>query len=227
MRPFASPAPCRAATGLAIAALLTACAAPPAEPPAPPPLDEQMRQAELARSQGAHGQARALWQQATRDHPTSKQPWLQLAGDHARAGEHGSAIAAAQEAAQRDPADREAQALLALSGLRIATTALAGLREHPDGLPGTARGEATTLTRLLRDTLGEPAPPPPPAPVPKPKARIARTPAAAPAAVPTPPVSPATAAPAAPARAAAPSSTPARAPVTATVPAANPFDRLR
>lgn len=223
----ASSAPRSSAAGLAVAALsllLAACAAPPAAAPSPPPLDEQMRQAELARIQGAPGQARALWQQAARDNPTSKLPWLQLAEDHARAGEHGSAIAAAQEAVQRDPADRDAQGLLALSGLRIATTALAGLREHPEGLPGTTRGEATSLTRLLRDALGDAAPPAPP---PKPKPRVARAPAAA--AAPASPTAPATAPAPAPARAvvAPPLSTPARAPVSATVPAANPFDRLR
>lgn len=120
---------------------------------------------------------------------------------------------------QRDPADREAQGLLALSGLRIATTTLAGLREHPDGLPGTTRGEASTLTRLLRDTLGEAAPPPPPAAPPKPRPRVARAPAAA---------APAVSAASAPSRA-SPAAVPApvRQPVSATVPAANPFDRLR
>lgn len=219
MRPVVPFAPLRVAGPLAAAALLVACAAPPAAPPAPPSLDEQMRQAEQARSQGAPGQARALWQQAARDHPTSKLPWLQLAEDHARAGEHGSAIAAAQEAVQRDPADREAQGLLALSGLRIATTTLAALREHPDGLPGTTRGEASTLTRLLRDTLGEAAPPPPPAAPPKPRPRAARAPATA---------APAVSAASAPSRAGtAAVPAPVRPPVSATVPAANPFDRLR
>ncbi|TCP02922.1 tetratricopeptide repeat protein [Rubrivivax gelatinosus] len=240
---FSTPPPASPgalAAGLfAVVSLLGACASPPAQPSAPLPLAEQLRQAEVARAEGVPGQARSLWLQAARDHPTSKQPWLQLADDHVRAGEHGGAIAAAQEAVQRDPLDREAQSILALSGLRIATVALAGLREHPEGLPGTTRGEASALTRLLRESLGEPAPPVAPA-APPPKARTRGTrpaaapqPAAAKPAAPAPAApAPAPAAPAAPAAAALrstvvlPAAVPGRPPAAA-VPAPNPFDRLR
>lgn len=214
------------------AALLAACAATPPAPPATPPLDERLRQAEIARAQGSPAQARQLWQQAAREHPASKQPWLSLADDHLRAGEHGSAIAAAQEAAQRDPQDRGAQGILALGGLRIATAALSGLREQPDALSADTRGELVSLARLLREALGEtptPAASPAAAAPPRTRPRPART---APAAAPPPATTPAapraaglpaaTTVPGAPATPAA-----ARPPVNSAVPAPNPFDRLR
>ncbi|MBZ8142860.1 hypothetical protein CLD22_23565, partial [Rubrivivax gelatinosus] len=143
------------------ASLLAACATGGHEATATRPLDELLKQAEQARAQGEPERARLQWQQASRAYPADKQPWLHLAQDYFRSGEHGNAIVAAQEAMQRDPQDRVAQGILAVSGLRVSTVALVRLREHAEGLPGDTRSEAATLTRLLRDTLGEPVLVPP------------------------------------------------------------------
>ena len=150
----------------ALVALATGCAVAPPEPAAPP-LDELLQQAESSRTNGDRERARQLWHESSRLHPLSARPWRLLAEDHFRAGENGSAIVAAQEAARRDPQDRVALGILAVGGLRVSSTALVALRER-EGVPADTRGEAAALTRLLRETLGEPVlvptPEPPQAP---------------------------------------------------------------
>ncbi|WP_200231415.1 outer membrane protein assembly factor BamD [Rubrivivax gelatinosus] len=222
------------------ASLLAACASGSREATATRPLDELLKQAEQARAQGEPERARLQWQQASRAYPADKQPWLHLAEDYFRSGEHGNAIVAAQEAMQRDPQDRVAQGILAVSGLRVSTVALVRLREHAEGLPGDTRSEAATLTRLLRDTLGEPVLVPPPEPAATAPARNRLRPARATATkvAPATATAPATAVAASAAAAAATAATGAarnsdkaaatlRPPVPAALPAPNPFDRLR
>ncbi|MCK7498761.1 MAG: hypothetical protein MZW92_55370 [Comamonadaceae bacterium] len=155
------------------------------------PLDDLLRQAETARVQGDRDRARQQWHDAARLHPLSATPWRPLAEDHFKAGENGSAIVAAQEAARRDPQDRVAQAILAVGGLRVSTGALAALGER-DGVPADTRGEAVALTRLLRETLGEPVlVPAPEAPRTPTRTRRAARPAGTGATTPAPAPAPA------------------------------------
>lgn len=220
------PASGRTVAGLALSALLGACAsvAPPAPPPAPPPprptLAELMKDAQDAAQAGSKDKARAQLTEAAKSYPAQKEPWIKLAEDYFESADYGNAILAAQEIAHRDPQDRTAFSILAVSGLRVASTALVVLRDQQSGMPTDTRSEARSLTKTLRETLGEPLLVPPvvaaPAPAPKPRgtsrANAAKAPAAQPAAA-------ATATPGGSAKPAA-----AAKPADKT---ANPFDRLR
>lgn len=128
-------------------------AAPPA--PAVVSMDEWMNRGDAAAKDGDHVKARDAWRAAARDYPTAKQPWLKLSEDYFNAADYGNAVLAAQEALQRDPRDRMANSVLAVSGLRLTAGSLAALRE--DGAyPVGSRNEAVSVTRALREALGEP-----------------------------------------------------------------------
>ncbi len=223
---------------------LAACAtapSPSAAPPVPAPavvsMDEWMSRGEAASKEGDHTKARDAWRSAARDYPTAKEPWLKLSEDYFNAEDYGNAVLAAQEALQRDPHDRLAHSVLAVSGLRLTAGSLQALRDD-GGYAVGSRDEAVAVTHALREALGEPVLVPPAdsaAPVRKHVARAPRTAAhasaagdatasanAAPAAAPTPV---ATAAPApAPVAPAAAAKTPRAA---STPPAGNPLDKLK
>lgn len=94
-------------------------------------------------------------------YPASKDPWARLAKIHFDGGKYGEAIVAAGEVLQRDPADRVAKSVRAVSGLRVATEALSDLRNDEE-MTGSARGDAVVLARVLRESLGEAVLVPPP-----------------------------------------------------------------
>ena len=175
--------------------------------PAVVSLEEWMARGEAAIKNGNHMAARDAWRAATKSYPTAKQPWLKLSEDYFNAADYGNAVLAAQEALQRDPKDRMAHSVLAVSGLRLTAGSLTALRE--DGTFSAAVGsreEAVAVTRSLREALGEPVlvPPPEPASAPAHK-RPAR----------------------APVRAAAAASGNQGAPTTTTPPSDNPLDKLK
>lgn len=119
------------------------------------PLSELLDRAQAASAQeGGREQARQLYRDAAKAYPTDKRPWLRLAQSYFDATDYGNAVLAAQEVVQRDAADETAQGLLAVSGLRISTTALASLRER-SGLSKTTRSEAENMALILRTILGE------------------------------------------------------------------------
>jgi hypothetical protein len=107
-----------------------------------------------------------MWRAAAKRNPVAKEPWLRMAQLHFETGNYGDAITEAQETLQRDSSDAVANGLLAVSGLRVSSAALA--RMQPDTFSGSARGEAESLAKTLRDLLGEPVlvPQPPVAPEP-------------------------------------------------------------
>lgn len=181
-----------------------------------------MKEAQDSAQAGAKDKARSQLTDAAKSYPTQKEPWVKLAEDYFETADYGNAILAAQEITQRDPLDRTAYSILAVSGLRVASTALVTLRDQQSGMPTDTRSEARNLTKTLRETLGEPLLVPPVAPAPAPAARTPRNRAAGSAAAGV--AKPATVAPAAPGTAPA-------APKPAAKPAAdkpaNPFDRLR
>ncbi|KAA3653749.1 MAG: tetratricopeptide repeat protein [Proteobacteria bacterium] len=88
------------------------------------------------------------------DNPARKEPWVRMARMYFDAENYGNAIVAADEALQRDSADRTAKGLRAVSGLRVATQSLAELRDDAN-LKGSARADAVSLANVLRETLGE------------------------------------------------------------------------
>lgn len=186
--------------GAAIA--LAGCGSKPTAPapaaPAVQTLQQYLQDAAVAANAGRKEQARDMYRAAAKSYPASKEPWLKLAEDYFDAANYGQAILAAQEVLQRDPADNLANSILAVSGLRVSTTALTALRQRA-GLSAGTRNEAEGLTRTLREVLGErelvprpsvAAPAEPPAAVParpRPRPAAAPTPAPAPAAAPRPP----------------------------------------
>lgn len=202
-----------------------------------------MTEAAKARQEGARGLERETYRKAAQAYPTSKEPWLKLAEGYFDQQDYGNAILSAQEVLQRDASDKVANSLLAVSGLRVASSALSALRQRQD-LSADTRDQAQDVVKTLREVLGEPvlvpkpvdaAPSPAPAvrPRPRPKPVLPAgaaapgttpptptpapvTPAAAPAAVLKPPAAP----PATPAK---PQSAPSAAPAKP----ANPFDTLK
>ncbi|WP_246116342.1 tetratricopeptide repeat protein [Denitromonas halophila] len=88
------------------------------------------------------------------DNPAQKEPWVRMARIHFEAENYGNAIVAADEALHRDSTDMTAKGLRAVSGLRVATQSLAELRDDTN-LKGSARADALSLAKVLRETLGE------------------------------------------------------------------------
>lgn len=203
---------------------LTACSSmqsPSVAPSQPAPaivsMDEWMARGDAAVQEGDHTKARDAWRAAAKDYPTAKQPWLKLSEDYFNAADYGNAVLAAQEALQRDPHDRLANSVLAVSGLRLTAGSLAALRDDGAYAVGS-RDEAVAVTHSLREALGEPVlvPPPDNGPTRRHPAKATRAAARASDAAPvaTPPAAPTPAPPAA--RTAA-----------ATPPAGNPLDKLK
>ena len=149
---------------------LSACGTPPqkaVQPPAKPSLDALMAQAAQASSAGQKEQAVTAWKQAAAAYPADKTPWSNIAQARYDAGQYGEAIVNAQEVLVRDPNDRLANSIIAISGLRLSTRALADLSRQ-NNLSGSIRTESQDLAKLLRESLGEqvlvPAPVAAPAP---------------------------------------------------------------
>jgi len=144
-----------------LAAALTGCASAPKTAPGPAPappqptLTELMQDAQSAVQAGTPERARQALRDAAKAYPTAKEPWVKLAADYFESLDYGNAILAAQEVTQRDPMDGTAHSILAVSGLRVSSSALATLRAQQAGMPSDTRTEAQNLTRVLRETLGE------------------------------------------------------------------------
>jgi hypothetical protein len=119
------------------------------------PLSEYLDRAQAAAAQeGGRELARQIYRDAARAYPTDKRPWLRLAQSYFDATDYGNAVLAAQEVVQRDGGDETALGLLAVSGLRISTSALADLRER-SSLNKSTRSEAENMALILRTILGE------------------------------------------------------------------------
>jgi tetratricopeptide (TPR) repeat protein len=92
---------------------------------------------------------------AIRVEPSSKLPWLRKAQIYFDARQYGQAITAAQEVLQRDASDLTAKSILAVSGLRVSAQALEQLRKANE-VSGSARSEAESVAKVIREALGEP-----------------------------------------------------------------------
>ena len=122
--------------------------------PKPVPLDSVLADASRALAAGQRDKAQAMLTAATATYPGDKAPWLQLAQIKFDRASYGEAIVNAQAALQRDPGDKLANSIVAVSGLRLSTKALADLSQH-NHLNGSLRSEAQELAKLLRSSLGE------------------------------------------------------------------------
>jgi predicted Zn-dependent protease len=175
---------------LICAALLSACAAtgPGAGIKSAGGIAPALADADTALKAGRSDQAFALLKSAGAAYPSDKTPWLRMAQLRFDAGNYGEAIVNALEALERDPDDMLAHSIVAVSGLRVSSKALADLTQK-NNLSGTVRTEAQDLARLLRSSLGEEVLVPGPgknvaraAPARKPAIAAAPPPAVAPAA---------------------------------------------
>jgi Tfp pilus assembly protein PilF len=142
---------------LAGATLMSACATDSpqlrAERTAGTTLEAMMADADRAVAGGQHDKAYAILKNAGATWPAEKTPWVQMAQMKYERGSFGEAITYALEVLQRDQADRLGNSIVAVSGLRLSTKALADLSQQ-NNLAGV-RGEAQELAKLLRTTLGD------------------------------------------------------------------------
>jgi hypothetical protein len=139
----------------ALIASLTACASKPTVPSvsAPAKLQDMLTKASEAASAGQKETAVTLWKETAAAHPTDKTAWGHIAKTKFDAAQYGEAIVNAQEVLVRDPNDKQASSIIATSGLRLATRALADLSRQ-NGLAGSLQKESMELARVLRESLG-------------------------------------------------------------------------
>lgn len=132
---------------------LGACTTTPIKPVLPP-MGEMLSKAGAAAGSGQKEAAMTLWREAAAAYPADKEPWVRMAQSKYEAGQYGEAIIDAQEVLVRDPADKVANSIVAISGLRLSTRALADLSRQ-NNLSGPLRVESQDLAKLLRESLGE------------------------------------------------------------------------
>jgi predicted Zn-dependent protease len=160
----------------ACAILLSACATTKpelAEKPPVPTMDELLAKANEASTAGRKEDAVTLWKEAAAAYPSDKAPWSSIAQTRYDAGQYGDAIVSAQEVLVRDPNDRLANSIIAISGLRLSTRALADLSRQ-NNLSGSIKTESQDLAKLLRESLGEQVLVPPPVPAAPPAKAVAK-----------------------------------------------------
>ncbi|MES3024258.1 MAG: hypothetical protein V4857_22040 [Pseudomonadota bacterium] len=147
---------CKQLIGTAACVLaLSACGSMERKQAAPAPnLVQLMTNASTAAGSGQNEQALALWRQAAAAFPADKSPWARMAQLRYDAGQYGEAVVNAQEVLVRDPNDSKANSIIAISGLRLSTRALADLSRQ-NNLQGSLRAESQDLAKLLRESLGE------------------------------------------------------------------------
>lgn len=142
--------------GLTLIALLSACATtePSSAAKSHGSVADAVASANAAAKAGQNDKAIGILEGAAQAYPTDKTPWIRMAQIRYDADDYGQAIVLAQQALQRDADDMVAHSITAVSGLRVASKALADLtRKH--NLSGTIRSEAQDLAKLLRASLGE------------------------------------------------------------------------
>jgi predicted Zn-dependent protease len=137
------------------AALLTACAGMQGGSGGKPAtLASAMTDADAAVMAGQNDKAYGILKTASSAFPTEKTPWLRMAQMRYETKDYGDAIVNALEALERDPDDTLANSIVAVSGLRVSSKALADLTQT-NNLSGPVRSEAQDLAKLLRSALGE------------------------------------------------------------------------
>jgi predicted Zn-dependent protease len=113
-----------------------------------------MAEVDAAVLAGQNDKAYTILKQAGSNFPTDKTPWLRMAQMRFESTNYGEAIVNALEVLERDPDDTLANSILAVSGLRVTSKALADLSQK-NNLNGNVRTEAQELAKLLRTSLNE------------------------------------------------------------------------
>ena len=110
--------------------------------------------ADAAVKAGRADQAYVILKVPRPTNPTDKAPWLRMAQLRFDDKNYGETIVSGLAVIERDPDDTLAYSLVAASGLRVSSKALADLTRK-NGFQGTARSEAQELANLLHSTLKE------------------------------------------------------------------------
>jgi tetratricopeptide (TPR) repeat protein len=151
-------APISRVTCLACLLMLSACATDGSgirsEKASAATLERALAEADTAVAAGQTDKAQTILKNAATSYPADKTPWLHMAQLKFDRASYGEAILDAQEALQRDPLDKLGNSIIAVSGLRLSTKALADLSQQ-NNLNGSLRSEAQDLAKLLRSSLGE------------------------------------------------------------------------
>jgi hypothetical protein len=121
---------------------------------AAPTMASAMAEADAAVLAGQNDKAYAILKNAGAAFPTDKTPWVRMAQMRFDSTNYGAAIVDALEALERDPDDLLANSIVAVSGLRVTSKALADLSQK-NNLTGNVRTEAQDLAKLLRTSLNE------------------------------------------------------------------------
>jgi Flp pilus assembly protein TadD len=142
---------------LVCCALVSACASNAPVAPSPKTVSTvatAMAEADTAILAGRSDQAYAVLKQASVAFPADKTPLVRMAQMRFDSTDYGQAIVDAQQALKRDPNDTLAHSIVAVSGLRVTSKALADLSQK-NNLTGNVRTEAQELAKLLRSNLNE------------------------------------------------------------------------
>ncbi len=140
---------------LSCAAMLAGCAlTKPAAPPAPPSKAALLQQADSAIRLGQLEAAVATLKVAAKLYPTDKTAWLRIAQVSFDCHEYGEAITHAKKVLELDGEDVVAHSLVAVSGLRVSSKALADLTTTKKVMSGDMRAEAQNLATILRTSIG-------------------------------------------------------------------------
>jgi len=113
-----------------------------------------MAEADAAVLAGQNDKAYVILKAAGAAFPAEKTPWVRMAQMRFDSTDYGQAIVDAQQALERDPEDTLANSIVAVSGLRVTSRALADLSQK-NNLTGNVRTEAQELAKLLRANLNE------------------------------------------------------------------------
>jgi hypothetical protein len=140
--------------GTACVLTLSACMTAPPAVQNVATIDEVMAQANKASQVGNTDGALTLLEAAAVTFPTDPAPWLRMAQMRYEVGEYGEAIIDSQQVLVRDPSNKFANSIVAVSGLRLSTRALSDLSRQ-NNLTGSLRTESQDLAKLLRESLGE------------------------------------------------------------------------
>jgi predicted Zn-dependent protease len=143
-------------TPLICCALFAACGTqqPAATPTKAPTIAAAMADADAELLAGRSNEAYAILKRAGAAFPKDKTPLVRMAQMRFDSTDYGQAIVDAQQALQRDPNDTLANSIVAVSGLRVTSKALADLSQK-NNLTGNVRTEAQELAKLLRANLNE------------------------------------------------------------------------
>lgn len=140
---------------LACTAVLAGCASTePAPAPALPTMAALLQQADSALKAGQTDAAVATLKVAAKTYPADKTARLRIAQVSFDCHEYGEAITHAKKVLELDANDVVAQSLLAVSGLRVSSKALAELTARNKIMTGDVRTEAENLAAILRASVG-------------------------------------------------------------------------